>query len=272
MRQVRRGGPIAILGATSAASEAAAQGSPASENGSSIIYVDHYALTRDCIGSQLASALPEFRLAVLASPSDAGRVKQPRCVVYHTHSLSIEDGAVVHDLGLLQDIVNGVPVVVLSDIEQPQNVIAALHRGVRGYLLTSLSLKLASEAIRLVLFGGTFVPASALPLTRRSEPHRSAGAGEGAPGTAHLTPRQVEVLRHLWQGKQNKTIALELQMSEGTVKVHIRHIMKKLHARNRTQVVLMTQQMRNGSEPMDGQEVLVMDRRLAASPKASTRL
>jgi DNA-binding NarL/FixJ family response regulator len=272
MRQARRGGRIAILGATSATREAVAQGPPASDNGSSIIYVDRCALTRDCIGSQLASALPEFRLAVLASPSDADRVEQPGCIVYNTHSFSIEDAPVVRDLALLQDIANGVPVVVLSDVEAPENVIGALHRGVAGYLPTSLSLKLASEAIRLVLFGGTFVPASALPLTMRPEPLRSAGAGDGAPGSAHLTPRQVEVLRHLWQGKQNKTIALELRMSEGTVKVHIKHIMKKLHAHNRTQVVLMTQRMLGGSEPLDGQATSVMERQLAAPSKASTRL
>jgi DNA-binding NarL/FixJ family response regulator len=268
MRQVSRGGQIAILGATSATREAATKSPPASDNGSSIIYVDHCALTRDCIGSQLALALPEFRLAVLTSPSDAGRAKQPCCIIYHTHFLSIEDVPVVRDLGLLQGIANGVPIVVLSDIEVAENVIGALHHGVAGYLPTSLSLKLASEAIRLVLFGGTFVPASALPLTRRSEPLRSAGAGEGAPGSAHLTPRQVEVLRHLWLGKQNKTIALELQMSEGTVKVHIKHIMKKLHAHNRTQVVLMTQRMLGGSEPLNRQEIPVKERHLAASPKA----
>jgi DNA-binding NarL/FixJ family response regulator len=47
-------------------------------------------------------------------------------------------------------------------------------------------------------------------------------------------------LERLKQGKQNKIIAYELSMCESTVKVHIRHIMKKLKARNRTQVVLLT--------------------------------
>ena len=62
----------------------------------------------------------------------------------------------------------------------------------------------------------------------------------GLPG---LSPRQLQVLRLLQQGKQNKTIAYELNMCESTVKVHVRHIMRKLHARNRTQVVIQTQQM-----------------------------
>ena len=52
--------------------------------------------------------------------------------------------------------------------------------------------------------------------------------------------RQLEVLEGLKQGKQNKIIAHELNMCESTVKVHIRILMKKLKARNRTQVVLLT--------------------------------
>ena len=51
------------------------------------------------------------------------------------------------------------------------------------------------------------------------------------------------MLQRLWQGKQNKTIAYDLDMCESTVKVHIRHIMKKLNARNRTQVVLLTRSL-----------------------------
>jgi DNA-binding NarL/FixJ family response regulator len=55
-----------------------------------------------------------------------------------------------------------------------------------------------------------------------------------------FSPRQLQVLERLRQGKQNKIIAYELGMCESTVKVHIRHIMRKLNARNRTQVVLLT--------------------------------
>jgi DNA-binding NarL/FixJ family response regulator len=70
-----------------------------------------------------------------------------------------------------------------------------------------------------------------------------------------FTPRQLEVLRRLWQGKQNKLIAYDLNMCESTVKVHIRHIMKKLNARNRTQVVLLTRSMNvNGAALTNGWE------------------
>jgi len=58
--------------------------------------------------------------------------------------------------------------------------------------------------------------------------------------------RQLDVLTRLWQGKSNKAIAFELGMSESTVKAHIKGIMQKLGAANRTQVVLMTRPSREG--------------------------
>ncbi|WP_235031608.1 helix-turn-helix transcriptional regulator [Geminicoccus flavidas] len=59
----------------------------------------------------------------------------------------------------------------------------------------------------------------------------------------HFTPRQLEILNCLRRGLANKMIAYELQMRESTVKIHVRNIMKKLHATNRTQVVSMTWNM-----------------------------
>ena len=61
-----------------------------------------------------------------------------------------------------------------------------------------------------------------------------------------FSPRQLQVLERLKQGKQNKIIAYELGMCESTVKVHIRIIMRKLNARNRTQVVLLTNNAHSG--------------------------
>jgi DNA-binding NarL/FixJ family response regulator len=59
-----------------------------------------------------------------------------------------------------------------------------------------------------------------------------------------FTPRQMEVLKCLWQGKPNRAIASELHMRESTVKVHVRHIMHKLHAQNRTPIVSLTLHLR----------------------------
>jgi DNA-binding NarL/FixJ family response regulator len=89
--------------------------------------------------------------------------------------------------------------------------------------------------------GGTFVPPSILALSGREDVSIEERA-EANPSTilANFSPRQIEVLRRLWRGSSNKIIAYELRMCESTVKVHIRHIMKKLNVSNRTQIVLRT--------------------------------
>ena len=72
------------------------------------------------------------------------------------------------------------------------------------------------------------------------------------PCEERFSRRQTEILRELWKGKQNTTIAYGLSICESTVNVHIRHIMKKLNAHNRTEVVLLTRfQDENGSAAID---------------------
>jgi DNA-binding NarL/FixJ family response regulator len=73
---------------------------------------------------------------------------------------------------------------------------------------------------------------------------------DGDGDSISFSPRQLQVLELLKEGKQNKIIAYELGMCESTVKVHIRQIMRKLKARNRTQVVLLTQGIQTRRAPV----------------------
>ena len=96
-------------------------------------------------------------------------------------------------------------------------------------------------AIRFVHAGGTYAPLGQL-LTIPAERNPTAAASSA---DHQLTPRQAAVLEHLRQGKANKIIAYELSMSESTVKVHVRNIMRKLSATNRTQVAYKAQLLCN---------------------------
>jgi DNA-binding NarL/FixJ family response regulator len=134
------------------------------------------------------------------------------------------------------------PIIVLCEGEKPYQVVSALQAGARGYIPTSMSLDVVIGAIRLVQAGGQFVPASCLTEMRDANP--------GTPVAdlpSHLsgmfTARQTAVIAALRQGKQNKIIAYELNMRESTVKVHVRNIMKKLKATNRTEVAYITNQL-----------------------------
>jgi DNA-binding NarL/FixJ family response regulator len=116
-------------------------------------------------------------------------------------------------------------VVMLTTFEGDVEIQRALEAGARGYLLKSTPAKDLIEAIRRSHAGKRPIPAEVAA-------HLAEHMGEEA-----LTPREVEVLRHLAGGNRNRDIAEQLFISEETVKVHIKHIMEKLGASDRTQAV-----------------------------------
>jgi DNA-binding NarL/FixJ family response regulator len=128
----------------------------------------------------------------------------------------------------------GVPIVILSELEDYHQVSEAMRRGLSGFIPMTSSVKVAQSAIALVLAGGCFVP-SGIVCTRSTTP-----AAEGqARGSVRLTEREAAVLGALQIGKPNKVIAYELNMCTNTVKVHVRNIMKKLQAKNRTELAYL---------------------------------
>ena len=147
--------------------------------------------------------------------------------------------AVRRQLFLLKQARNQVPTIILNDLDDPDEVMGALNGGARGYIPTSVPLQVAIEAMRLVKAGGVFVPASSL-VSMREKPTK---APDQAAKCGPFTTRQAAVVEALCRGKANKVIAYELDMRESTVKVHVRNIMKKLKAKNRTEVAFITSNM-----------------------------
>jgi DNA-binding NarL/FixJ family response regulator len=140
-----------------------------------------------------------------------------------------------------------IPTIVIGDVEDMTHVMKILEYGARGYIPTSVGLDVAIEAVRLARAGGIFVPASSLVSFQQhmsGEKPTQNGAMNGL-----FTARQAAVADALRRGKANKIIAYELNLCESTVKVHIRNIMKKLKAKNRTEVAYKINDMmprRNG--------------------------
>ena len=142
----------------------------------------------------------------------------------------------------LRDALPGVPIVVVSDRDDWPNVIETLNLGARAYFPSSLDPDILIETLRFVQKGGTFIP---LDVLIHAPVHRKRPQGTEARRTEMhgLTPSEQRVLELLKKGKPNKAIARELDIEETTVKVHVRRILKKLHAANRTQAALVAQQM-----------------------------
>jgi DNA-binding NarL/FixJ family response regulator len=147
----------------------------------------------------------------------------------------------------------GAPIGVVASDERAAAAVGLGALGVAGLVSLGSGVAVAAAAIRLMSVGGYCLPPEALtpsdpcPATseiqRDSQPSAWIAPGQRpreqrAPLAGDLTARECAVLRVLREGRQNKIIAFKLGISESTVKVHLRNIMKKLHASNRTQVAL----------------------------------
>jgi DNA-binding NarL/FixJ family response regulator len=130
------------------------------------------------------------------------------------------------------------PVVVLSASEQAQIVMRALDAGAMGFIPKTASNEVLLGALRLVLSGGVYLPAEVL----RHAPSPALPARPAAAETGYrdmgLTERQAQVLALVVQGKPNKIISRELDLAEGTVKIHVTAILKALGVSNRTEAVV----------------------------------
>ena len=155
-----------------------------------------------------------------------------------------------------------VPVVVVSASDRSSDVIHAIDLGAMGFVPKRASNDTLFEALNTVMSGGIYVP----PMTLRSFDNEApSGAAAGAVPAAlttvreqaeagevqkppplaslGLTPRQTDVLALLLQGKPNKLIARDLNLSVETVKDHVAAVLRALNVNSRTQAVLAVSQM-----------------------------
>lgn len=152
------------------------------------------------------------------------------------------------------------PVVVISASDRASDVIRAIDQGAMGFVPKRSSTEMLSQALKLVMSGGIYVPPMSLGHEVPSEPvptvagnprlqqiqQAASAPGFQTPGSLEglsLTPRQTDVLALLLQGKPNKIIARELGVSVETIKDHVAAVLKALGVSSRTQAVLAVGQM-----------------------------
>jgi DNA-binding NarL/FixJ family response regulator len=162
------------------------------------------------------------------------RLPAPALQIIVLGGVRVEDPGTVRQISQLRRLWPEVPLALISDIEDRGEVAAAFREGARGFIPTGLEPDLVLQALGFILAGGTFFPPNVL-----DRPGRDDADAQKREYPAHaLTPRQLDVLALLREGKSNKLIARDLSMCESTVKVHVRQIMRKLGAANRTQAAL----------------------------------
>ncbi len=221
-------------------------------------------------------------ILAISKPEDVGAVSNCSVVVLNLGGASVLETTTQVWMKLVRSVLSAAPLVIFSDREDRVEIAAAFEQGARGFIGTNVEPALALEALNFLRRGGSFFPPSMIrqeppspPLAQLNPPgtppeaepaHRAlfrvsarvAGPGIRQPldpddqvslsRSGHsLTPRQFEVLERLREGKPNKLIARELNMTEATVKVHVRQIMRKFGVTNRTQAVLCA--VRVGAAP-----------------------
>jgi DNA-binding NarL/FixJ family response regulator len=221
---------------------------------SHLALIDPKALTRGPIGKLLARAFPEDALVSASTCEELLEIEgigKPNLVVIYIRDAGLLNPWVQSALELLRVRLPEASAVVLSDKEDAEEVDRALSHGARGYIPTSVECEVAVAALRFISAGGTFVPANTLRSTAAKPDDRPDGERQGRYGRMHLTPRELSVIDLLREGKPNKLIARQLDMQENTVKVHVRNILRKFNAANRTHAALLANRLHGqGAEPV----------------------
>jgi two-component system, NarL family, nitrate/nitrite response regulator NarL len=127
-------------------------------------------------------------------------------------------------------------VVVLTDTFGIPKLIGALTAGVDGYLLKDMSTDALKQSLRLVMVGEKVFPTDLAHLLINNR--YGADANSVSEGGRALSVRETEILSCLVNGHSNKAIANRLQITEGTVKMHLKGVLKKIQAQNRTQAAI----------------------------------
>jgi DNA-binding NarL/FixJ family response regulator len=203
--------------------------------------IDAPLFSHECLLRAFEQAKPKFDILAFAGLTDCLSADglDADLILYVAHQNDSE-GAILNAVASMRHAFVDIPIVVLwdaPDAQEPKSIRRALRSGAQGFIPTrTTSFPTMLAAINFVRAGGTFVPVDAVLASRpEAPPPPQMGQAE------RLTSRQLAVLSHLQQGKANKLIAYELGMSESTVKCHVRTIMRKMGATNRTQAVYKAQ-------------------------------
>ena len=132
----------------------------------------------------------------------------------------------------------GCAVVMLTTSSDERDLVTSLRSGARGYLLKDMEPEQLVDALAAVVGGETVVAPEMTSVLARVV--KGGALDSGRPDRfASLTPRELEILRHLSEGQSNKEIARDLGITDGTVKLHVRSILRKLEVRSRVEAAVI---------------------------------
>jgi DNA-binding NarL/FixJ family response regulator len=190
-----------------------------------IVIVDDHPVVRDGLCAMI-SAEPDIQIL-----AEAGTGAEALAAIHQFRPMVVLMDLLLPDIEgskVIEQVCAGssdTAFIVLTTLVGDEEIYRALEAGARGYLFKDMARKELVHAIRAVASGKRYIP-----------PEVGTRIAESLPRTA-LTTREVEVLQGIAAGLRNKEVAHHLGVSESTVNAHVKHILEKLHASDRTQAV-----------------------------------
>ena len=133
------------------------------------------------------------------------------------------------------------PVVMLTTSSEQRDLVKSLRLGARGYLHKDMEPEQLIESLREIMEGSTVVAPAMSGVLAKVVKGEDPSESE-ATRFSDLTPREFEILCHLAEGQTNKVIGRELGITDGTVKLHVRSILKKLVVQSRVEAAVLAVQ------------------------------
>lgn len=211
-----------------------------------ILIVDDHPLFRKGV-IQLIQAAPEFRFVGEAASGKEGiqlaHSLQPDMILL---DLNMKDMFGVDVLKAIKDADLDARVIMLTVSDSAEDLMAALQAGADGYLLKDMEpedlMRQLGEAARgKITISESLTQLLVTSLRDKNRPTSLTEAG--------LTEQEGRILEHLIDGKSNKLIAKDMGIAEGTVKVHVKHLLKKLNLRSRVEAAVWADRCRRQAGP-----------------------
>jgi DNA-binding NarL/FixJ family response regulator len=205
-----------------------------------LVIVDDQKLFRQNLKTVIELRMPDVKVVGVAGNGQEAleviQTARPDLILLDMR-MPVMDG--VECLRQLRAAGNEAQIVVLTTFDDDEYVFAALRLGAVGYLLKDIEPEELTDAIGRLRRGGKLVsPQVTMKLVNEVTRQRS-GVGESLPAKnlTRLTQREIEVLKHMALGEDNREIANSLFITEGTVKNYVSTIYEKLELRDRAQAI-----------------------------------
>ncbi len=212
--------------------------------GLNILLADKHALFRDGMRYMLRQLDAEINLL------DAGNfASMMKDVESNPHmdlvlmDLTLPGCEGMKSVGFFQQRYPNIPLVIVSESEQHNDIEQVMKSGARGFICKTSSGSSTLAALRIILCGGIYLPPQ---LLQRAERNLDSTAMDGCKpniGQRVLTGRQMEVLHYLAEGLPDKVISKQMGLSSGTVKIHIAAIYRALNIHKRVEVLHVAQRL-----------------------------